>query len=61
MPAAEVTWRPSDLRDGDGALLGQLLLGFLAGVRVGQVRVEVLVEHLRCLFVEVAPLAPVKM
>lgn len=48
---------PSDLRDGDPALLGQLLLGFLAGIRVGQVRVEVLVQHLRCLFVEVTPLA----
>lgn len=46
-----------DLRDGDPALLGQLLLGFLAGIRVGQVRVEVLVQHLRRLFVEVAPLA----
>lgn len=46
------------LRDGDAALFGELLLGLLAGIRVRQVRVEVLVQHLRGLLAEVASLAP---
>ena len=47
-----------DLADGDAALARQLLLGLLARVGVAQVRVEVLVEDLRGLLAEVAPLAP---
>ncbi len=34
------------LRDGYATFPGELLLGLLAGVGVGQVRVEVLVEDL---------------
>ena len=49
--------RDSNLRHGDAALPGQLLLGLLAGVGVGQVRVEVLIEDLRGLLAEVAPLS----
>ena len=46
------------LRDSNAALPGQLLLGLLAGVGVGQVGVEVLVQHLAGLLAEVAALAP---
>lgn len=44
------------LRHSDPTLFGQFLLGFLARIRVRQVGVEVLVQHLRRLLVEVAPL-----
>lgn len=47
----------SYLRHGDAALLGQLLFGFLARVRVREVRVEILVQHLRGLFTKITPLA----
>lgn len=42
----------------DAALLGQLLLGLLARVRVAEVRVEVLVEDFRRLLAEVSPFPP---
>lgn len=42
----------------DAALFGQLLFGFLAGVGVTEVGVEVLVQDLRGLLVEVPPLSP---
>lgn len=42
------------LRDSDAALAGQLLFRLLAGVRVGEVRVEVLVQNLGGLLAEVA-------
>lgn len=42
----------------DTALLGQLLFGFLAGVGVAEVRVEILVQNLRRLFTEVTPFSP---
>lgn len=45
------------LRDGNAALAGQLLFRLLARVRVGQVRVEILVEDLRRLLAEVAAFA----
>lgn len=45
------------LGDGNAALPGQLLFRLLAGVRVGQVRVEIFVEDLRSLLAEVAALA----
>lgn len=48
------------LRDGDSTLFGKFLFGFFAGIRVGQVRVEILIEDLCRLFAEVAPLAPAK-
>lgn len=38
----------------DGTLLCQLLFSLLAGVRVTEVRVEILVQDLCCLFVEVS-------
>ena len=41
------------LGDCDGALLGQLLLSLLAGVRVAEVGVKVLVQDLRRLLVEI--------
>ena len=41
------------LGDCDGALLGQLLLSLLAGVRVAEVGVKVLIQDLRCLLIEV--------
>ena len=47
----------SDLRHCDVALPGKLFLGLLAGVGVGQVAVEVLVQNLRRLFAEIPPLA----
>ena len=47
----------ADLGHGDAALPGQLLLGLLAGVGVGQVRVEILVEDLGGFFGKVATLA----
>lgn len=46
------------LRYGDPALPGQLFLGLLAGVRIGEVRVKVLVEDFRGLLAEVPALAP---
>lgn len=42
------------LRDSDATLAGQLLFRLLAGVRVGEVRVEVLVQNLGGLLAEVA-------
>ena len=36
----------ADLTDGDAALPRQLLLGLLTGVRIGKVRVEILIEDL---------------
>lgn len=45
------------LGHGNAALPRQLLFRLLAGVRVGQVRVEILVEDLRRLLAEVAALA----
>lgn len=42
------------LRDSDAALAGQLLFRLLAGVRVGEVRVEVLVQNLGGLLAEVS-------
>ena len=47
----------SDLRDCDSTFPGQLLLGLLAGVGVGEVRVEILVQHLARLFTKVASLS----
>ena len=44
------------LRHSDPTLFGQLLFGLLTGIRIGQVGVEVLVQHLCCLLVEVTPL-----
>lgn len=44
------------LRHSDPTLFGQFLLGFLARIRVRQVGVEILVQHLCSLLVEVAPL-----
>ena len=46
------------LGDGDATLLGQLLFSLLARVGVGQVGVEVLIQHLGSLLAEVTPLAP---
>ena len=46
----------SDLRDCDSTFPGQLLLGLLAGVGVGEVRVEILVQHLARLFTKVSSL-----
>ena len=46
------------LADGDAALLGQLLLHLLGGVRVGQVAVEVLAQDLCGLLGEVPPPSP---
>ena len=48
----------ADLRHRDSTLTGQVLLGLLAGVGVGQVGVEVFVEGLRGLLGEVPPFAP---
>lgn len=45
------------LGDGDSTLFGELLFGFFAGVRVGQVGVEVLIQDLCGLFAEIASLA----
>ncbi len=45
----------TDLWHRDGALLGQLLFGLLAGIRVTEVRVEILVQNLCRLLAEVAP------
>lgn len=45
------------LGDGNAALPRQLLFRLLAGVRVGEVRVEILVEDLRRLLAEVAAFA----
>ena len=42
----------------DSTLLGQLLFSLLARVGVGQVGVEVLIQHLRSLLAEITPLAP---
>ena len=55
---ADVVWygRVLHLGDCDAALLGQLLLGLLTGVGVTEVRVEVLIQDLRCLLIEVPPL-----
>lgn len=50
----------SHLRHSDPTLFGQFLLGFLTGVRVRQVGVEILVQHLCSLLVEVAPFTSVK-
>ena len=47
----------ADLGHGDAALPGQLLLGLLAGVGVGQVRVEILIEDLGGFFGKVSPFA----
>lgn len=44
------------LRHSDPTLFGQFLLGFLTGIRIRQMGVEILVQHLRSLLVEVAPL-----
>lgn len=44
------------LRHGDPTLFGQFFLGFFARIRVGQVRVKILIQHLCGLLVEVAPL-----
>lgn len=46
------------LGDGDSTLFGELLFGFFAGVRVGQVGVKVFIQDLCGLFAEIAPLAP---
>ena len=46
------------LRDGDSTLFGKFLFGFFTGIRVGQVRVEILVQDLCGLLAEVAPLTP---
>jgi len=46
------------LRDSDSTLFGEFLFGFFAGVRVGQVGVEILIQDLCGLFAEVAPFAP---
>ncbi len=43
------------LRYSDPTLLGQFLLGFLARVRIRQVGVEILIQHLCGLLVKVAP------
>lgn len=48
------------LGDGDAALPGQLSLSFLAGVRVAQMGVEVLVQHFCGVLAEVPPLTPAK-
>lgn len=45
------------LRHGNAALPGQLLFRLLAGVRVGEVRIKILVEDLRRLLAEVAALS----
>lgn len=45
------------LRDGDSTLFGKFFFGFFAGIRVGQVGVEILVQDLCGLFAEVAPFA----
>lgn len=47
---------PKYLRYSNPTVPGELLLDLLAGVGVGEVRVEVLVEQLERLFGEVAPL-----
>lgn len=44
------------LRHSDPTLFGKFFLGFLTRVRVRQVGVEILVQHLCSLLVEVAPL-----
>ena len=46
----------SHLRHSDPTLFGQFLLGFLTRVRVRQMGVEILVQHLCSLLVEIAPL-----
>lgn len=56
-------WRPAFqtpayLGDGDPTLLGKLLLCLLAGVGVGEVRVEIFIQDFRGLLAEVTPLAP---
>ncbi len=48
----------TDLWHRDGALLGQLLFGLLAGIRVTEVRVEILVQNLCRLLAEVASFPP---
>ncbi len=50
-------WRP-DLRDSDGAPLGQLLLGLLTGVRVCQMGVKIFIQNLCRLLAEVSPFPP---
>lgn len=42
----------------DAALLGQLLFSLLAGIRVAEVRVEILVQNFRRLLAEVSPFPP---
>lgn len=42
----------------DAALLGQLLLGLFARVRVAEVRVEIFVQDFRRLLAEVSPFPP---
>lgn len=49
------------LLHGDATLAGKLLLRLLWRVGVGQVRVKVLVQHLRRLLAEVSSLAPASM
>ena len=52
-----VTKPVTDLRHGDAALSGQLLLGLLTWVGVGKVRVEIFIENLGGLFGEVTSLS----
>lgn len=45
------------LRYSNLTLPGQVLFDLLAWVRVAQMRIEVLIEHFRCLFAKIAPLS----
>lgn len=42
----------------DAAFLSQLLFSLLAGIRVAEVRVEILVQNFCCLLAEVSPFSP---
>ena len=56
VPTGGVMWQRSAVYLGhcDGTLLCQLFFSLLAGVRVTEVRVEVLIQDLCCLLVEVS-------
>lgn len=51
---------PEYLRDGDAALLGELLFGLLTRVGVTQVGVEIFIQDLSGLFAEVPAFSPVE-
>ena len=59
-PYSKFTLLATDLGDGDPTLPGQFFLGLLTGVRIAQVRVEILIQYLCRLLTEIPSLPPVK-